>query len=610
MRNIKLQLLFSHLSLAFMMVVVMAGAVYNFIHLGRSVDKILKDNYKSVIAAQNMKEALERLDSAATFLLAGQIQKARDQYKTNEPRFMDAYGFESHNITEKGEQLLADEIGNEYAIYKAALERLLYSNPQMPSEEARKFYFNKLEPSFIRLKERAQGVLDINQAAIVRADRSAIAEARRASISGVGVTISAFLLAIFFAFRMVKSSLLPLRSLAMQAEEIGAGHLNQRIELHRSDEIGALAASFNSMAEKLREARKIEAQRLQRAERMSDAALENLYDPVIVTDAKGNVVHLNRAAEGLFGPEERAVNRSINVVVHDSRIVQAVERAIRQERISALEGEEGFVSILTGNDQRVYRLRAAPMRDEEGALLGATTVLEDMTHQRELDRLKTEFIGVASHELRTPVTSLLLSVQLLTEEAAGKLTPEQQQLIESQKQDLQRLDRLMRDLLDITRLEAGVIPPRFEILSVKELIDTAVKSVSASAQEKNQGLSVRIEENLPAVRADRGQMSRVIINLLNNAIRHTPEQGEIKIEADVKEQEVQIKIIDNGVGIPSEYHKSIFDRFVQVPGATRGGAGLGLAIAQTIVHAHGGEIKVDSEPGKGSTFTVSVPASK
>src|SRR5262249_22757186 len=152
-------------------------------------------------------------------------------------------------------------------------------------------------------------------------------------------------------------------SLSRQAEEIGAGHLNQRIEVQRTDEIGTLAAAFNQMSEKLREARRIEAQRLHRAERMSDAALESLYDPVVVTDATGHVVHLNRAAEGLFGPARHASGRTISQVVGDPRIAQAVEHAIHHERVSASEDEAGFVTLQSGESQRTYRLRATPMRD-------------------------------------------------------------------------------------------------------------------------------------------------------------------------------------------------------------------------------------------------------
>lgn len=607
MRDLRIQLLVSHLVLVGLMLIVMIGAVVNFFHLGRSIDRILKDNYASVVAAQDMKETLERQDSAATFFLDGRIQEAREQYRQNRPLFEKAYSKEAHNITEVGEQELADDIGLKYAAYRDDLEKLLFAAPPLSKQAADAVYVQALLPEFLHLKGQAQAVLDLNQNAILRANGDAKAEARTASYSGLGVTIGAFLLALFFASWTIRAALDPLRTLARQAEEIGRGHLNQRIVLNRTDEIGGLALSFNRMAEKLREARKQEEERLQRAERMSDAALENLYDPVIVTDAQGRIVHLNKTAEGLFGAAVRIAGTPIGQVISDRRIVEAVDRAIHQESVSAAEDEAGFIPLTVGEAKRTYRLRTTPMRDDEANLLGAVVVLEDITHLRELDRLKTEFIGVASHELRTPVTSLQLSVQLLEDEAVGVLTPEQREIVSAQKEDLQRLDRMMSDLLDITRLEAGVTPPRIEIVTPRALIKAAVDAVASQAERHGIALTTEVPTRIPTVRADAGQIHRVLLNLLNNAIRHTPSGGQVTVSASTAEKRVVMTVRDTGSGIPAEYLAHVFDRFVQVPGATRGGAGLGLSIAKTIIEAHGGTISAVSEPERGSVLQFSLP---
>ncbi len=608
MRDLRIQLLVSHLVLVGLMLAVMIGAVANFFHLGRSIDRILKDNYASVIVAQDMKETLERQDSAATFFLDGRVQEAREQYRQNRPLFEKAYSYEAHNITEAGEQELADDIGSKYVLYRQGLERLLDARPPLSKQAADTLYVQTLLPQFLHLKAQAQAVLDLNQKAILRANGEAKTEARTASSTGLGVTVGAFVLALFFASWTIRAALDPLRTLARQAEEIGRGHLNQRIKLNRTDEIGALALSFNQMAEKLREARRQEEARLRRAERMSDAALENLYDPVIVTDAQGIVVHLNKTAEGLFGTAARMAGTPIASAVSDLRIVEAVNRAIHQESVSAAEDEAGYIPLTVGEAQRTYRLRVTPMRDEESSLLGAVAVLEDITHLRELDRLKTEFIGVASHELRTPVTSLQLSVQLLEEGAVGSLTPEQSEVVKAQKEDLQRLERMMRDLLDMTRLEAGVTPPLMEIVTPGALIGAAVRAIAAQAETQKVVLRTDVPENLPGVRADASQINRVLVNLLNNAIRHTPAGGSVTLSAVREAGAVAFTVQDTGAGIPKEYLTQIFERFAQVPGATGGGAGLGLSIAKTMVEAHGGTLDVRSTPGQGSLFRFSLPA--
>lgn len=201
-QSLKTQLLTSHLILVALMVVVMTGAIISFLRLGRSIDRIFRDNYKSVVTAQNMKDALERMDSSALFLLAGQTRRARSQYETNEKKFARAYYIEAHNITEPGEQEMADDIGRMFAEYQKSIEKLLYANPPMQTQNARTYYFKMLEPTFVRLKSRAQDVLDINQAAIVRADERAKAEARRSSLISVAVTIGALLLAVFLAIHI------------------------------------------------------------------------------------------------------------------------------------------------------------------------------------------------------------------------------------------------------------------------------------------------------------------------------------------------------------------------------------------------------------------------
>lgn len=585
-----------------MLLALLAG-VGGFFRLGGYVDQILRDNYKSVVAAQQMKDALERQDSAATFYLAGQKDRAKSQHEANRARFEKAFAAEANNVTEPGEQELVNEIRTRYALYRTHTGRLF--DGTMPEDAARVFYFRTLEGEFLQLKEAAQGVLDVNQKAIVEADRAARAEANRSALIAAVVATGAGTLAVVLTYRTVNSLMTPLVSLTRQAEEVGAGHLDQRIDVRQEDEIGLLARAFNRMAERLSEARRVEEDRLHLAERMSDAALANLYDPVIVSDASGRVVHLNRAAEGLFGPDATAKGRDVGLVVRNKRLYDALLRAIGTEETSADEGD----AALTTLGGRTYRLRATPMCDDrEGKTFGAVAVLEDVTYQEEVNRLKTEFIGVASHELRTPVTSMQLGVQLLTEGAAGELSPAQKEVVLALRSDLERLQAMMRDLLDMTRLQAGATPPRLEIVPVGEILQSAEQSVARQAAAKGVHLETVPVPRIPSLRADRGQIGRVLVNLLNNAIRHTESGGTVRFGVESGDGETaRFFVSDTGTGIPPEYLETIFERFVQVPGATKGGAGLGLSVVQSIVKAHGGEIHAESKVGVGSSFSFTIP---
>ena len=606
--SLRQQLLISHLLLVVLMATVMIGAVASFLNLGRSIDRIFAANYTSVIAAQRMKDALERLDSSAAFVLVGQGARARKQYREHVARFRQAFKIEANNVTEVGETDLVHAIDKQFRSYDASLRKLILAKHPDPTDRATAYYFAELEPAFLGLRSKAQAVLDLNQAAIVRADVKAKRDARRAALQGVVITVIALLVAIYLTLRAVRRAMKPLRSLAQQAEEIGAGNLDQKIDIERSDEIGALAESFNHMARNLHSARQSIEYQLHMAQRMSDDAIRSLYDPIIVADSDGKIAHVNDAAEGLFGSAANMVGKPVEEVIRDRQIARSIREALSDSYQPPADEEQRMVSIHVGDAERTYNPRATAMRDDDNHLLGAVVVLEDVTHLSHLDKLKTEFVSVASHELKTPVTSLLLAAQLLDEGAVGKLNPEQQKVVDAQLDDLDRLNRLILDLLDITRLEAGVTPPRFEIIRPAELVDSATRQVSAQAEAKRIQMKWAVPGDVPSVRADKGQIIRVLLNLLSNALTHTPEGGKIEVGVEAQDKMVAFAIADTGPGIPTEYLARIFERFVQVPGATRGGAGLGLPISQTIIKAHRGEIWATSETGKGSTFRFTLPA--
>jgi two-component system, NtrC family, sensor histidine kinase KinB len=367
-----------------------------------------------------------------------------------------------------------------------------------------------------------------------------------------------------------------------------------------------LAAEYNRMAERIRQLRSSDMGKLLVAQQTTEAAIDSLYDPVIVTDGEGCVTKLNHAAEEIFGSENENTGKHVGEIARDARIAGAVAEALESQRPVAGEGMSSVLPLAVDGSERAFRLRTTPMRDNGHLLLGAVTILEDITHLREIDRLKSEFIATASHELRTPLTSVQMGVHLLLEGALGELTDQQNEVLQACRQDCERLDKLMRDLLDLSKIEAGESQPQLANVSARDLLSTAIKELRPQVEAKGLKLTVDAPVELPSISVDRLQIERVLSNLVINALRHTKD-GEINISAEQRDNHLAISVHDTGSGIPSEYLPHIFDKFVQVPDAPTGGAGLGLTISKSIVEAHGGQISVQSQLGRGTTFTFTLP---
>ncbi|HWF90317.1 MAG TPA: ATP-binding protein [Pyrinomonadaceae bacterium] len=545
------------------------------------------------------------------FALLGARDKAMVQLREHRARFDANFQKAAHNITEVGEPEAIEAIRRDrdtyYQMFDGFMNRVVGRENASGEELAeRDEYFTRLEPQFNKLRAECERLLQLNQRAMLGKSEAAAGVAqlwfyRTLLIAGL-LIVAGTLLAFFLANRIVE----PLRQLTASTARMAGGDLNAKVSVSSRDEVGVLAAEYNRMAERIRQLRSSDMGKLLVAQQTTEAAIDSLYDPVLVTDGEGCVTKLNPAAEEIFGSEKENTGKHVGEVARDVRIAGAVAEALESQRPVAGEGMSSVLPLAVDGSERAFRLRTTPMRDNGHHLLGAVTILEDITHLREIDRLKSEFIATASHELRTPLTSVQMGVHLLLEGALGELTDQQNEVLQACRQDCERLDKLMRDLLDLSRIEAGESQPQLAAISARDLLTTAVEELRPQVEAKDLKLSVDAPLDLPWVLIDRLQIERVISNLVINALRHT-KNGEITISAEQRDNHVAISVADTGSGIPTEYLPHVFDKFVQVPDAPTGGAGLGLTISKSIVEAHGGQISVQSQVGRGSTFTFTLP---
>ena len=563
---------------------------------------IISENYDSVVAAQDMKESLERQDSAAVFSLLGEHERAARQSAEHRLRFDAALDKAAANITEAGESETIAAIRNGRDDYYRRFDAFLGA-----SGDRTALYFRDLEPRFNAVRADSDRLLHLNQEAMRRKADRASGTARRWYFITLGLALTLMVAGVAVEFSLSNAIVGPVRQLTDATTRVAAGDWDAAVPVQSADEIGALAGGFNRMAERIRELRRSDLGKLLVAQQTTEAAIDSLYDPVVVTDSAGRVTRINAAAERLFGARADTVGKPIDEVARDERVARAVAGVLKSGQAVASESAAEVLPWAVDGTRRAFRVRSTPMRDADRRFVGAVTLLEDVTHLSEISRLKSEFIAAASHELRTPLTSVQMGIHLLLEGAAGPLDERQQEILQVCRDDTSRLDRLMRQLLDLSKIESGAAAPVREPVRPSVLVREATDSLRLQLESKGLRLDVDAPPDVPPVFADRDQVERVIVNLVTNAGRATPAGGSISVAASQRGRDVVFSVADTGAGIPRDYLARVFEPFIQVPNAPAGGSGLGLTLSRRIIEAHGGELTAQSEPGKGSAFSFSIP---
>jgi two-component system, NtrC family, sensor histidine kinase KinB len=409
--------------------------------------------------------------------------------------------------------------------------------------------------------------------------------------------------AIVVAILTVLAVLAPLRTLARDARRIAQGNLDHRSTWTARDSAGVLAAELNRLAVRLRELRESDAGRRQMEFQLSDAVLQSIFEPVIVTDAKGHLLKVNQAATELLGPSASDRMALANTPGGD-KILSAIRDAVAMQKPIAAEGDSAVLPMRIGQHDRSFRLRATPMRDSEGRLLGAVTTLEDVTTVQNTDRFKSQFIAVASRKLRDPLLQLRRGLYALGQGFAGDLSPLQVELIAQAIHEAQILDDLMADLIEVAEIDSGKREMKLENLRPIAMLQEADDRYCDQAAQKKVHIDIQAFSDLSFVRADRRAVRSIFDNLLTNAIRYTPPEGEILLTAEESKDFVQFTVRDSGRGIEADRLVTIFDRFNS---SSEEGTGMGLALVRRLVESMGGQIAVESRLGQGTTFRFTLP---
>lgn len=553
------------LGIGFLFLVIVVFGVLGIISIHRlknDADRVLKNNYETLVYNNNMLKSLEHLSSDSLALRL----------------FENNLVLQEKNITEPGEK-------EGTHLVRQYFEQLRINRNDASAQAG--------------IRQSIQLINDLNQEAILRKNQHARESAESAA---TWMTIIFTILALI-AFTLVVNfpSVIshPIRQLAEGISAIASKNYSRRIHLSQQDEFGDLANAFNIMAGKLDEYEHSNLARIKFEKSRIEAVINNMRDAIIGFDEKKQILFMNSVAESLTGLREKEVAGKY-----------APDLALRNDLMRTLLQDEPRAELeIFADGKKSYFVTERIEVKNEDERIGDVIVLRNITPFHELDEAKTNFIATVSHELKTPISSIKMSARLLDDQRIGNLNKEQQELLQSIRDDADRLLKITSELLNMSQVETGNIQLKIQTASAENIIRQAVQAVQFQAQQKQVSIKTEIGYSLPDIMADMEKTSWVLINFLTNAIRYAPESSVIEVTVAHRKDKVSFAVRDHGIGIDEKYLPRIFDRYYKVPGNfEKSGTGLGLAISREFIEAQGANIWVESKIGEGSRFGFDFPA--
>lgn len=574
--KIKTKLTFG-VGLLFCLIILLAGVSIWYINdLRRDTGNILMANYNTLEYSRNMLLALDEMEAN---------QEAVSSFETNLKKQL-------KNETETGESEITLQISN------------LFSDLKHNTEN---------DSLKIIIRKDIATLMKLNMDAIVQKSHIANDTAENAIIWIIITGALCFLIAFALLIKLPGDIANPILQLTASIREIANQNYRQRLNYESHNEYGDLAKSFNTMAEKLEEYSNSRLEKILKEKKRVETLINNMHDPVIGLDEHKVIIFINDEALKITGLSR---NDILNKPVQDIAVTNDLIRTLIVDLIDPLaKREEGPLKIFSDEKQsyfekEIIHIEINKTGENITELIGYVILLKNITIFKELDSAKTNFIATISHELKTPISSIKMSTQLLEHNETGLLNDEQKQLVDGIKEDSTRLLQITGELLNMSQVETGNIQLNIQSTDPLLIVRYAIDTTKLQAEHKKIKLQVNMEPEIPEIVADAEKTAWVLINFLTNAIRYSMEDSDIVVSLKKDDKGALFSVRDFGKGIDSRYKKKIFERYFQIPGSLKSGSGLGLAISKEFIETQGGTIGVDSQPGMGSTFFFIIPYSK
>lgn len=573
------------LGFGFLFIVVLffgATSVFYINEISNSAKVILKDNYESLSFSRKMRTIL---DENSLPLTATAIK----QFKAELIR-------EEHNITEQGEKQAVEGLHKAFEGLQSTYATI---NQQVQVEREARRYLRAIDV--------------VNMRAIVHKNDQAQASVNKATLF-LGLAGS-FTFLVLFSFSVNFPGFIsdPLNALLAGIREISLKNYKQRLHFKENDEFAEVAIAFNDMATRLNEWENSNLSKIMSEKVRIETIIEQLQDAIIGVNEQQQILFINTAAQSILNITEKKLE---GVAVTDIAATNDLFKTI----LDTKQAGKPLKIVINGKDAHFQldsrEIIIPNISPDPAATLsiasrsaGKVYLLKNITEFKERDEAKTNFIATISHELKTPISAIKMSLKLLGDQRVGGLNKEQEQLVNHISEDAERLLKITYELLDLSQVETGNIQLNFVATPPEKIVEYAIKAVKFEAQQRGIIIEQQLAPGLPSVQADVEKTAWVMINFLSNALRYSTAKGKVIVNVALKGIMVEFSVRDQGKGIEAQYQERLFDRYFQVPtdGQNKSGSGLGLAISKEFIMAQGGEIGLESEIGTGSRFYFTLP---
>ena len=605
-KSLKSKFKFIYLCLILTIAIIGIVSVMNFSSLSDSIDTLLTHNYKSINASNMMIHSIDKQNSSLFYYIHSQKQEAIDDFYKNKSIFDKYYKIEDNNQTEKGEKELTEKVNINYAKFLISFSKIQEINSSQGMVISINYYNQNVLPLLNKITSDLASLSSINENAMYENRDLLSSRAQTYKYIIFIISIIAVIGGILFSSYFINRFLFPICELTETIKSVGQGHLRKEAMFTSEDEIGDLAKEFNKMTLRLEEYEQSTMGKFLTEKNKFSAIIKTLADPLIVLDKDQKIVLLNNSCQDFFQmKEETVLNEYFIDVMDNSDLYHHISNVLNDKE----ENKAKIILFKSQSSDYYFNVITTIIKDNSSSITGIVVLFQNITQLKQLEKIKADFISTISHEFKTPLTSIMMGASLIEDENIGELNNQQHKIIDTIKEDGERLSELVTNLLQLSRIEWSKSIFNMRTCSILGIVEQSIKGFYAQATTKDINLFIDVDEHLPKIFADPEKINWVLNNLLSNALKYTNAGDELSVSAKVCHGKMIICVKDTGAGIPKEYIEKIFDQFVQVKGydSEVRGTGLGLTIAKEIVEAHNGEIWCESHLDVGSSFTFTLP---